>query len=96
MQTYSVIKHEVENATINFGLNQVTVTDSKSRNSVAIDGISRRQLTRELRYWVSGLRWSHYRTAQDKEDILGELRLMQETVAKTLESMEPKAAETSK
>lgn len=96
MQTYSVVKHEVENATINFSFNQVTVTDSKSRDSVAIEGVSRKQLTRELRYWVSGLRWSHYATAQDKDDILGELRLMQETVAQTLESMEPKKAETSK
>ena len=96
MQTYSVVKHEVENATINFSFNQVTVTDSKSRDSVAIEGVSRKQLTRELRYWVSGLRWSHYRTAQDRDDILSELRLMQETVAQTLESMEPKKAETSK
>ena len=96
MQTYSVIKHEIENAAINFSFDSVTVTDSKSRDCVTIEGVSRKRLTRELRYWVSGLRWSHYRTAHDKDEILGELRLMQETVAKTLEAMEPKEAETSK
>ena len=96
MQTYSVIKHEIENATINFSFNSVTVTDSKSRDCVTIEGVSRKRLTKELRYWVSGLRWSHYATAQDKDDILGELRLMQETVAQALESMAPKQAETSK
>ena len=98
MQTHKVTHHEIENAEVDLSVfgNLISITDSKSKDSVVIDGVNRLQLAREIRRWVSAKRWSHYETAQDKDNMVSELQKLQDMITSVLDEMAPKQAETSK
>lgn len=94
MKTYNNVRHEVDNALLSLSGESLTVTDSKSQDSVTIGGFTRKQIARELRYWVNSCEWSHYESTRDKEDVTLQLQKLQETLASTLEKLTPKAEET--
>ena len=98
MKNHTVIHHEIENAEVDLSVlgNLIRVTDSKSKDSVVIDGVDPLQLAREIRRWVSTKRWSHYQTAQDKESMIKELQKLEDMVRSVLDEMAPQHAETSK
>lgn len=94
MKTYTNVRHEVDNALLSLSGESLTVTDSKSQDSVTIGGFTRKQIARELRYWVSSCEWSHYESTRDKEEVTLQLQKLQETLTSTLEKLTPKAEET--
>jgi hypothetical protein len=90
MKTYQKFFHEVDNASLDISTNSITVTDSKSSDSITITGLCKKRLARELRYWLSHVRYSHYETADERESVLLELNRMQEVLAETIDSLTPK------
>lgn len=89
MKSFKKVFHEVDNASLDITTNSITVTDSKSSDSVTIAGLCRKRLARELRYWVSHVRYSHYETADDKQTMLSELVRLQDVLSETIESLKP-------
>ncbi len=95
MKTYSSVRHEVDNALLSLSGESLTVTDSKSQDSVTIGGLNRKQIARELRYWVYSCEYSHYENMRDREDVTRELQKLQESLTDTLNKMAPAAKETA-
>lgn len=89
MQSYSKVFHQVDNARLDITTDSVTVTDSVSSDSVTITGLCPQRLARELRYWVSHVRYSHYETADAKQSMLSELQRMQDALTETIDSLKP-------
>lgn len=94
MKTYTSVRHEVDNAQLSMSGESLTITDSKSQDSVTIGGLNRKQIARELRHWVFSCSYSHNESARDQEDIVKELQKLQESLTETLEKLTPKAEET--
>lgn len=95
MKTYSNVRHEVDNAQLSLSGESLTVTDSKAQDSVTIGGLNRKQIARELRYWVYSCSYSHYESERDQEDVVKELQKLQESLTETLEKLAPAAKETA-
>lgn len=93
MQSHTEIKHEIDNAKLSLSGSSLTVVDSKSHDSVTVTGLSRVEVARELRYWVSYAGWSHYETAADREQMRSELHRMQTTLTETIDRLTEKTKE---
>lgn len=80
-----------ENVTsIDFRSTEITVSDSKSGDSVAVAGFTREQLEREITYYVRLQRWTHDRAGRDQAKAF--LTSLAETIGEGLEQIAQDAA----
>lgn len=93
MQSHTEIKHEIDNAKLSLTGSSLTVVDSKSHDSVTVTGLSRVQVARELRYWLSYAGWSHYEAAADRDHMRDELHRMQTTLTEAIDRLTEKTEE---
>lgn len=93
MEMHTSIGHAIENAELSLYGESLTVTDSRSKDSVTIRGLDRLQVLRELRWFVRYRCGSHNETARELQLLTDALQDLQTAVQATLGELNPKEAE---
>jgi hypothetical protein len=94
MKTTHTISHDVSNASLGLSSHGLSVTDTVSRDTVTVTGLSRVQIAKELRWWLDIHAYSH--DESERGEMLKSLRRMQESLTDAINKLSPETEEVTK
>ena len=93
MQTQTAISHTIENGDLSLYGDSITVTDSKTRDSITVRGVNAAQVLREIRWFVRYRSGSHNEGAAQLAERIDALEAIAQAVQEELRSLKPEKAE---
>ena len=94
MKTTHTISHDVSNASLSLSSHGLSVTDTVSRDTVTVTGLSRVQVAKELRWWLDLHACSH--DESEHGEMIKALRRMQESLTEAITKLSPESEEAAK
>ena len=94
MNTIHSISHAISDASLSLIDSGLTVTDTKTRDSVTITGLNRVQVAKEIRWWLDFYACSH--DESDNAEMLNALQRMQTSLNSAIAKLSPETEEAAK
>lgn len=93
MITIHSTQHSVSNASLSLSSEGLSVTDTVSRDSVTITGLSRVQIAKEIKWWLTFHACSH--NEGEREAMLTALIKLQESLTDAINKLSPETEEAA-
>lgn len=94
MKTIHAISHDVSNASLSLSGAGLSVTDTVSRDSVTITGLSRVQIAKEISWWLNFHACSH--NEGERVAMKRALIKVQESLTEAINKLSPETEEIAK
>lgn len=91
IKSQTTIRYEFDNAELSLHSDNLTVTDSKSRDAVIIDGLDRLQVLRDVRWLLRYRAGSHNVTPVERDQLIDIVQDIKVAAEEWLEKEQPKA-----